>query len=144
MAWLHHQRRQAGFALAEVTLALMLIGLLAALALPHAVRATGPTALRIAALRVSALLREDRNAALRTGGVTIASIDAEGRVRSETASAFVELPAGAQAHVIGAPAGIRFYGDGRSSGGMIALTAAASRYVVAVSPDTGAIDVLSP
>jgi general secretion pathway protein H len=140
-----HRRRQAGFALAEVTLALLLISLLAALALPCLVRATGPAALRVTVLRISALLREDRSAALRTGRASTAGVEADGRrVRSLTSSAYVDLPVGAQARVFGAPAGISFYGDGRASGGSIALATTATRYVIAISQDTGAIHVLSP
>jgi general secretion pathway protein H len=137
--------RDAGFALVEVTLALLLIGLLATLALPGLVRATGPAALRVAAFQVSALLREDRNAALRSGRVTVAGVEADGRrVRSLTSSTFVSVPAGATAGLLDAPGGIRFYGDGRASGGQIVLASSSSRVVVTVSPDTGAIHVVSP
>ena len=90
----------AGFALVEVTLALMLIGLLAALALPGLVRATGPAALRVAAFQVSALLREDRNEALRSGRASALNVASNGRrVRSQTSAGFVELPSGASATI---------------------------------------------
>lgn len=132
-----------GFALVEVTLALMLIALLAALALPGLVRATGPAALRVAAFQVSALLREDRNVALSSGRVTMTSVGARGRrVSSGSSPASVEMPAGATAAVFhAAPPGIRFFADGRSSGGEIVIASENARFVVAISPDTGAIRV---
>jgi Tfp pilus assembly protein FimT len=140
-----HRLHRAGFALAEVTLALLLISLLATLALPRLVRVAGSATLRIAALHVSALIREDRNAALSTGQTSTLAVDQTGhRVRSLTLSNAVDMPAGTRAMLQDAPAGIQFYGDGRASGGSITLLSAASRYVVAINPDTGAIHVFSP
>ena len=136
----------AGFALVEVTLALMLVGLLAAIALPGLVRTTGPAALRVAAFQVSALLREDRNEALRGGRASSLVVEANGRrVRSETSSGFVELPSGAVATISGTDArSIRFFGNGRSTGGDLVIVSAASRFLVSVSADTGAIHVAAP
>ncbi len=132
---------RAGFALIEVMLALMLIAVLASLALPGLVRGTGPSTLRIAALQVAAMLREDRNVALTTGRFTMTSVG-RGEIRSGASRASVEMPVGATAGVLGAALpGIRFFADGRSSGGTIVIASATARAFVAVSPDTGAIDV---
>lgn len=142
----HRLDGRDGFALIEVMLALMLIAVLAALALPGLVRATGPAALRVAAFQVSALLREDRNSALSSGRATTTRLGARGRsVVSDASSASVGMPAGAAAGVFGATTpGIRFFADGRSSGGEIVIASDTARYVVAVSPDTGAIRVGEP
>jgi type II secretory pathway pseudopilin PulG len=140
-----HRLYQAGFALTEVTLALLLISLLATLALPRLVHVAGSATLRVAALHVSALLREDRNAALGSGQTSTLAVDQTGhRVRSLTLPNAVDMPAGTRAMLQDAPAGIRFYGDGRASGGSITLMSATSRYVVSINPDTGAIHVFSP
>ena len=142
----HRTADSAGFALVEVALALLLIGLLAALALPGLVRATGPAALRVAAFQVSALLREDRNEALRSGQASSLVVEAHGRrVKSETSSSVVELPYGATATITGTSApSIGFFGNGRSTGGAFVIASAASRFLVSVSADTGAIHVVAP
>ena len=129
-----------GFALLEVTLALMLIALLAALALPSLVRGTGPAALRVAALEVSALLREDRNLALASGRPSTTVIEFDGRrVRSLTSGGAIDMPNGAVAGVEGA--GIRFFADGHAAGGPLVIASDNARFVVAVSAETGAIHV---
>ena len=142
----HHRGGRAGFALIEVMLALMLIAVLASLALPGLVRATGPAALRIAAFQVSALLREDRNVAQSARRTTVTTIAFGGkRVLSGASSATLDMPRGATAALFDArsPA-IRFFADGRSSGGAIVIASDDARYVVAVNPDTGAIRVGAP
>ena len=137
-------RDTSGFTLVEVSLALMLIAVLAALSLPGLVRATGPSSLRIAALQVAAMLREDRNAAQTSGRLVTSSV-APHAVRAGASAATLVLPPGATAGVVGVSVpGIRFFADGRSSGGTIVIASATSRILVAVSPDTGAIHVAGP
>lgn len=134
-----------GYALLEVTLALMLIALLSALALPGLARTTGPATLRVAAFQVSALLRDDRNLALASGRTTASVVDGGGRrMRSAASAAFVDLPRGAIAALRPPMASIRFFADGRSSGGDVVLASNGARYIIAVSPDTGAIRVGAP
>ena len=135
---------RSGFTLVEVSLALMLIALLAAVSLPGLVRATGPSSLRIAALQLSAMLREDRNTAQTTGRLVTSSVAAHA-VRAGASSATLVLPPGATASVVGGSLlGIRFLPDGHSSGGAIVLASANSRILVAVDADTGAIHVSGP
>lgn len=134
---------RGGFALLEVMLALVLIGLLATLALPGLVRSTGPATLHIAAMEASALLRHDRDEARRTGSPTAVTVD-DGRVRSLTTRAAVAMPYGAAVRLAGDVPSIRFFADGRSSGGDLLLASRSARFVIAVSPDTGAIVVSSP
>ena len=134
-----------GFALVEVVLALVLIALLVALSLPGLVRATGPAAVRLAAFQVSALLRDDRNAALSSGRASAAVVEGNGeRVRSQTSSTFVGMPAGATAILSADASTIRFFANGRSSGGNIVIASPSSRFTIDVSSDTGAIHVASP
>lgn len=139
----HRRRDRGGFALLEVMLALMLMALLATLALPGLVRTTGPAALRVAAFETEGLLREDRTAARRSGQPSAAGVVDGRMIRSLTTARVVALPPGAEAAMRDTPA-IRFFADGRSSGGAIVIASAAARYVVSVSPDTGAIHVAAP
>ena len=83
----------AGFTLVEVTLALTLVGLLAALSLPRVLPDATSTALRLKTFEVAALLRADRNAALRTGQTTATEVDlAARRVRSGASGRWIVLP----------------------------------------------------
>lgn len=128
-----------GFALVEVMLALILIAVLAALAMPGLARAPGSAALRVTAFQISALLREDRNAAQNAGRSVTSSVRSD-RVVSGASHAAVFVPIGAAVRVVDAPSpDIRFFTDGRSSGGTILVETAAARYAVAVRRDTGAI-----
>ena len=134
----------SGFTLVEVSLALMLIAVLAALALPGLVRATGPSALRVSALQIAALLREDRTIAQTTGRLVTATVEPNA-IHAGASAAEVTLPPGTMAGMLGAGIpGVRFFPDGRSSGGAIVLASANSRIAIAVNADTGAIHVGAP
>ena len=142
---LQARRTDGGYALAEVTLALLLMGLIATLALPGLPRPGGPASLRATAYRIAALLRDERTAAGMRGHATAAALDpAAPRVQSSTGP-HVDLPAGVELAVSGGAVGpISFSADGHSSGGSIVLQGAASRLAVIVNPDTGAIRVAAP
>ena len=135
-----------GFAMVEVMLALMLIAVLAALALPGLGRATGPAALRVAALQISAVLREDRNMSQSARRAVLTVVDANhGRIVSGSSRFAVTMPMGATVGILDAePSGIRFFADGRSTGGAILIAAADARYLVSVDRSTGAIHVGEP
>lgn len=128
--------RRGGFALAEVMIALVMIAFIAAIAMPGLVRPAGPGALRVAAMEVTALLRDARSAALGGGRPTAATATGDA-VRS--AASAVRMPPGATAGPAGAT--IRFAPDGRASGGPLRLATGSGLYVVGVDPTTGAIDV---
>lgn len=129
--------RHGGFALVEVMIALLMIAFIAALAMPGLVRPTGPGTLRIAAMNVTALLRDTRNAAAATGRPAAATA-AGGLVRTAS-GAVVGMPPGA---VVGPPgATIRFTPDGRATGGPLTLASAGGAFVIGVDPVSGAIDV---
>ena len=129
---------RGGFALVEVMIALLMIALIAAIAMPGLVRPTGPGTLRVAAMDVTALLRNARNLALANGRATAASA-AGGIVRATGSDASVPMPPGAVAGPVGAT--IRFTPDGRASGGPLTLASSSGLYVIGVNPDSGAIDV---
>ena len=73
---------------------LAIVGLLAALVLPAIPRATSQSRLAGYAVDVAALLKGDRNAAMRNHVAVATSLDAERRtVRSGATAAVVEIPA---------------------------------------------------
>lgn len=129
--------RQGGFALIEVMIALLMIAFIAALAMPGLVRPTGPGTLRIAAMNVTALLRDTRNAATASGRPS-AAVASGGLVRAAS-GASVGMPPGAVAGPLGAT--IRFTPDGRASGGPLTLASTSGAFVIGVDPASGAIDV---
>ena len=135
-----------GFTLIECMLGLMMMALLAGLALPGLQRVAGPAALRISAYEIAALLRNERTSAAALGHATATMIDSGAdRVSGSASGAYVTLPNGASVSVTenGADA-IRFFADGRSSGGGLLLRGQASSLLIAVSPDTGAVRLAAP
>lgn len=133
--------RRAGFTLIETIAALLLISLLAGLALPFLRGGPGPAALRASAYQVSALLRGDRNAAFASGRPSATLVDSRaGIVRSERGGAGFSTGPGMRVDLSASlPDAIRFYPDGRSSGGDLILSSAGRRIDLRVSRDTGAI-----
>lgn len=120
-------------------IALLMIAFIAAIAMPALVRPTGPGTLRIAAMNVTALLRDARNAATASGRPT-AAVAGGGLVRAAS-GAVVGMPPGAVVGPLGAT--IRFTPDGRASGGPLTLASVGGGFVIGVDPNSGAIDVSS-
>ncbi|GJE19351.1 prepilin-type N-terminal cleavage/methylation domain-containing protein [Methylobacterium marchantiae] len=135
------ETRRAGFTLIETIAALLLVSLLAGLSLPFLRGGPGPAALRAGAYQVSALLRGDRNAAFSSGRASATLVDPRaGIVRSERGGAGFSAGPGMRLDLRASlPDAIRFYPDGRSSGGDVTLSAAGRRIDLRVSRDTGAI-----
>jgi general secretion pathway protein H len=116
--------------------ALLLIAILAALALPGLGRPMGTGLLRASALQVAALLRSDRTAAMESGRTVTTKVNVTGTaVRSGGTGSVLNLPRGVEA----LSSGVEFRPDGRTSGGAIALRAAAAIITIHVDPITGAI-----
>jgi general secretion pathway protein H len=134
---------RAGFTLLELTLALAILSLIAALALPRAMPVQSTTDLRVRAWQVTAVLRADRNAALRNGTAVTTVIDtASGRIRSGATGNDLMMPDSVALRFSGgAGGGIRFLPDGRSTGGLVVLARGAAGYGVRVNPATGAVDL---
>ncbi|CAA9353885.1 MAG: hypothetical protein AVDCRST_MAG90-2803 [uncultured Microvirga sp.] len=134
---------RAGFTLVETTLALALLGLITALALPRALPNASPTALRIKAVEIAALLRGDRNAALRTGRIVTTTVDAGARrVRSGVSDATVVVPGVFALQIAaGVPGGFRFFPNGTSSGGELILARPDGGLSVRVNDLTAAVSV---
>lgn len=138
--------RRGGFAMLDVVLALVVLGLLAALGLPLVRTQTGATALRAKAFEIVALMRLDRNAALASGRPTAVFVDAKaGRIRSVRSKGEIVLPATMSLRLLPASSGgFRFFPDGHATGGELILNAGRDSVRVAISGPTAMISMLEP
>ena len=127
---------QAGFTLIEVVCVLAIIGLLAALVLPAIPRGTSQARLAGYAVEVAALLKGDRNAAIRSHAQVATSLDAERRIVVSGATAsIVEIPADVTFEALLARrcgdrrvgATIDFFPSGASCGGVVSYRATGCR-----------------
>ncbi len=135
-------KSSAGFSLAEMLVVIGIIGLVLAAVIAARPKAVA-TRVAVAARSVAASLNMARADAMATNRETVVQIDTEsgrfGRARS-----MHSLPHGmkialtiAETERSGDTGGIRFYPDGQSSGGVIALTLDGSSADVAVNWLTG-------
>nr|WP_284420369.1 GspH/FimT family pseudopilin [Bradyrhizobium sp. SSBR45R] len=131
---------------------LAIVGLLAAVLLPAVSRRTSRPHLEAYAIEVAALLKADRNAAIRRGGEVTTRIDAQARViRSSTSGQVVRLPDDVRFETVlprncderPALQTISFFGSGMSCGGVITLTHDNAGYDIRVNWLTGRIEVAS-
>lgn len=141
-------RRDAGggFALIELMLALALIALVAALALPRGRPFDGGAALRAKAYETAALLRMDRDAARRLDREVATVVDfGRRRVASGAAPQAVDIPDKIRMRLSADRfSGFRFFPDGRSSGGDLTLDAGGGRRLrLTVNGLTSAVEIRS-
>jgi general secretion pathway protein H len=124
-------------------LALAILALLAALALPRARPFDGAAAIRARVYEAAALLRADRDAAHRRNRTVETAIDPGGRrLRSGAGPAIVSLPDGVSMRFSSRDAGgIRFYPEGRSSGGALAFSAAGRGLGIEIDAVTSAVRI---
>ena len=140
-----------GFALIEILCVLAIIGLLAAIILPAIPRTTTRARLESYAVETAALLKADRNAALRRQVRVATEVDAEARaVRSGVTGRIIRLPNDVTVQAVLAsrcanrPAGhsIDFFPSGMSCGGVIALARPGMGYEVRVNWLTGGVEIV--
>jgi general secretion pathway protein H len=152
-----HQRRdlrtkdgEDGFTLLEIVCILAILTILAAILLPAFPRGTSRPRLESYAVEAAALLKADRNAALRRRTAITTQIDAGRRTITSGASGrTVRFPddigfdAVLAARCNDRPAGptIRFFASGMSCGGVIALTRLGTGYEIRVNWLTGGVEV---
>ncbi len=85
---------ESGFTLLETICVLAVIAMLAAIVLPAIPHATSRTALEAYALKTAALLKSDRNAAVRDGSTVQTELSQlSGTIRSGASGRVVQLPA---------------------------------------------------
>jgi general secretion pathway protein H len=144
-------KAERGFALIEMLCVLAIIGLLAAIILPAIPRATSRAKLESYAVETAALLKADRNAALRRQIQVTTEIDAAARsIRSGVTGRIIRLPNDISIGAIlasrcadrSAGRSIDFFPSGMSCGGTIALTRPGMGYEVRVNWLTGGVDIV--
>jgi general secretion pathway protein H len=140
-----------GFALIEILCVLAIIGLLAAIILPAIPRATSRARLESYAVATAALLKADRNAALRRQVQVATRIDAASRsIRSGVSGQVIRLPNDVTLDAMlasrcadrNAGQSIDFFPSGMSCGGVIALARPGMGYEVRVNWLTGGVDIV--
>ncbi len=143
--------REGGFTLIEVVCVVALIALLAAIVVPSLPRGTSRARLESYAVETAALLKADRNAAIRRRARVVAEIDAPSRViRSGSSGRVVRVPAdvafdavlAARCNQRAAGSTIQFFASGMSCGGVIALTRLGVGYEVRVNWLTGGVEIV--
>jgi general secretion pathway protein H len=143
---------EAGFALIEILCVLAIIGMLAAIILPAIPRATSRARLESYAVETAALLKADRNSALRRQIQVATRIDAASRsIRSGITGRVIRLPSDVSLDAILASRcadrntgrSIDFFPSGMSCGGTIALSRPGMGFEVRVNWLTGGVEIVS-
>ena len=143
-------RQQDGFTLLEMTAVIAIVAMLAAILLPVAPRATTRQRLAAYAVETAALLKADRNAALRRSAQINAQIDAPGRmIRSGSSGRVMRIPDDVSFQAMlpltcnerPARSTISFFATGMSCGGTIVLSRLGTGFEVRVNWLTGGIEV---
>ena len=142
---------ERGFALIEMLCVLAIIGMLAAIILPAIPRATTRAKLESYAVQTAALLKADRNTALRRRIQVTTQIDAVSRsIRSGVTGRVIRLPGDVTLEAMLASRcadrnvgrSIDFFPSGMSCGGTIALARPGMGYEVRVNWLTGGVDIV--
>ena len=142
---------EAGFALIEILCVLAIIGMLAAIILPAIPRATSRARLESYAVETAALLKADRNSALRRQIQVATLIDAPQRsIRSGVTGRVIRLPGDVTLDTIlasrcadrNAGRSIDFFPSGMSCGGTIALSRPGMGFEVRVNWLTGGVEIV--
>jgi general secretion pathway protein H len=139
-----------GFTLLEIVCVVALLAILAAILLPAIPRGTSRTRLEAYAIEAAALLKADRNAAIRRRVQVATLIDAPARtIRSGASGRIVQVPddvgfdavLASRCNQRAAGPTIRFFATGMSCGGTIALTRLGNGYEIRVNWLTGGVEV---
>jgi general secretion pathway protein H len=141
----------AGFTLLEVVCVLAIVAILAAILLPIVPRGTSRARLESYAIETAAMLKVDRNIAMRNRVPVATVVDAPARlIRSGATGRVVQIPNDVSFDAILAarcnqrPAGatINFFASGMSCGGAIALTRLGIGYEIRVNWLTGGVEIV--
>jgi general secretion pathway protein H len=142
---------EAGFTLLEMVCALAIVGLLAAVLLPAIPRQTSRARLEAYAIETAALLKADRNAAIRRRLDVTTQVDAPSRsLRSGASGQTVRVPEDVRFETLlprncdnrPVVATISFFASGMSCGGVIVLARLDAGYEIRVNWLTGRIEVV--
>src|SRR5499426_1604052 len=139
-----------GFTLLEIVCIVAILAILAAILLPAFPRGTSRSRLESYAVETAALLKADRNAALRRRVQVATEINAPARtIRSGATGRTLRVPddvgfdavLAARCNQRAAGTTIRFFPTGMSCGGVIALTRLGTGYEIRVNWLTGGIEL---
>jgi general secretion pathway protein H len=142
---------EAGFTLLEMVCTLAIVGLMAAVLLPAIPRQTSRTRLEAYAIETAALLKADRNAAIRRRLEVTTRVDAPSRsLRSGASGQTVHVPEDVRFETLlprncdnrPVVASISFFASGMSCGGVIVLARLDAGYEIRVNWLTGRIEVV--
>ena len=143
---------ERGFTLLEMVGALALVAMMAAVLLPLIPHHTSRSRLQAYALQTAALLKADRNTAIRRGVDVATLVDATGRsIRSGATADMIRIPDDVRFEALlpktcnrrQALSTISFFASGMSCGGAIALTRLDAGYEIRVNWLTGRIEIVS-
>jgi general secretion pathway protein H len=143
---------ERGFTLLEMVCVLALIAMMAAVLLPLIPRHTSRARLQAYALQAAAVLKEDRNAAIRRGTGVATLVDSGSHlIRSGATADIIRIPEDVRFEALlpqtcnrrEALSTISFFASGMSCGGAIALTRLDVGYEVRVNWLTGRIEIVS-
>lgn len=144
------RRGESGFTLIETVCVVAIVALLAAIALPAFPRGTSRAQLEALALATAAVLKSDRNSAIRTGAPVSTQVDALGRaILSGAGGRRVVVPDDVSFNALlaetcdGREAGgtISFFASGISCGGTISLSRLGQTFEVRVAWLTGGVEI---
>jgi general secretion pathway protein H len=147
-----NESAEQGFTLLEMVCVLAIIALLAAVLLPFIPRETSRSRLQAYALQAATLLKADRDAAIRRNISVATLVDAGSRaIRSGASQADIRIPDDVRFDAVlpqtcqrqAALSTIRFFANGTSCGGTIALTRFDAGYEVRVNWLTGRVEIVS-
>lgn len=143
---------ERGFTLLEMVCVLAIIALLAAVLMPFIPRETSRSRLEAYTLQAATLLKRDRDAAISRNTSVATLVDAPARaIRSGASPASVRIPDDVHFEAVlpqtcqrqAALSTIRFFANGTSCGGTIALTRFDAGYEIRVNWLTGRIEIVS-
>ena len=145
------RRGETGFTLLEAICVLAIIAMLAAIAFPAFPRGTSRTMLEAYAVETAALLKADRNAAIRRGVAVATDLGSISRtIRSGATGRLVQLPQDVGFNAIlasqcdrrAAGMAIQFLPSGMSCGGTIFLSRLGTTLEVRVTWLTGGVEIV--
>jgi len=140
-----------GFTLLELVCVIAIVSILAAIVIPALPRGTSRARLESFAMETAAMLKADRNSAIRNRVQVITEVDAPSRiVRSGATGRVIHVPddvafdamLAARCNQRAAGQTIRFFASGMSCGGAIALTRLGVGYEIRVNWLTGGVEVV--
>jgi general secretion pathway protein H len=140
-----------GFTLLELVCVIAIVAILAAIVVPALPRGTSRARLESFAIETAAMLKADRNAAIRNRVQVVTEVDAPMRtVRSGASGRVIRVPddvafnavLAARCNQRAAGSTIQFFASGMSCGGAIALTRLGVGYEIRVNWLTGGVEVV--